>query len=249
MSPAIAVDPIAGLPEIAEGDDLAGMIAGAAELADGDIVVIAQKVVSKAEGRQRQLGDVEPSAKAIELARTLDKDPRLVELILAESRSVLRSERVLIVETLSGLICANAGIDSSNVGGGADDVLLLPRDPDASARRLRSEIAAASGARTAVIVGDSFGRAWRVGQVEVAIGLAGLAPLADWRGRRDRDGRELEATLVATADHLAAAADLVRDKASGVPAVRIRGLSHLVSEADGPGAVALQRDRSEDLFR
>ena len=145
-----------------------------------------------------------------------DKDPRLVELILAESARIVRSERVLIVETRSGLVCANAGIDSSNAGG-ADEVLLLPADPDASARRLRAEIAAACGVRPAVIVGDSFGRAWRVGQIEVAIGCAGLDPLDDWRGRTDRDGRELEATLIATADQLAAAADLVRDKASADP--------------------------------
>jgi coenzyme F420-0:L-glutamate ligase/coenzyme F420-1:gamma-L-glutamate ligase len=131
----------------------------------------------------------------------------------------------------------------------ADEVLLLPADPDASARRLRAEIAAACGARPAVIVGDSFGRPWRVGQTEVAIGCAGLDPLDDWRGRTDRDGRELAATSIATADQLAAAADLVRDKASGIPAVRIRGFSHLVTDGDGPGAAALQRNPAEDLFR
>jgi coenzyme F420-0:L-glutamate ligase / coenzyme F420-1:gamma-L-glutamate ligase len=249
MSGPVAIDPIGGIPEIAAGDDLAALVVAAADLADGDVVVIAQKVVSKAEGRQRRLGDVEPSAPAIELGRALGKDPRLVELILSESRSIIRSERVLIVETLSGLICANAGIDSSNVGGDTDEVLLLPSDADASARRLRAEIVAAAGAIVAVIVGDSFGRAWRVGQAEVAIGCAGLDPVADWRGRMDRDGRELEATVIATADQLAAAADLVRDKGSGEPVVRIRGLGHLVTADDGPGAVSIQRERSEDLFR
>ena len=240
--------PVAGLPEIAAGDRLGELIAGAAEIRAGDCLVIAQKVVSKAEGRRRRLGDVKPSARAAELAEPLGKDPRLVELILAESTRIVRSERVLIVETRSGLICANAGIDSSNAGG-ANEVLLLPADPDASARRLRAEIASVCGVRPAVIVGDSFGRPWRVGQTEVAIGCAGLDPLDDWRGRTDRDGRELEATLIATADQLAAAADLVRDKASGIPAVTIRGLSHLVTDADGPGAITLQRNPAEDLFR
>jgi coenzyme F420-0:L-glutamate ligase / coenzyme F420-1:gamma-L-glutamate ligase len=249
MSAGIAIEPVRGLPEVAAGDPLGRMIAAACGLADGDIVVVAQKVVSKAEGMRRRLGDVEPSRRATELGGSLGKDPRLVELILGESERVIRSERVLIVETHSGLICANAGVDSSNVGGGSDEVLLLPRDPDESARRLRAEIGTAAGARVAVVVADSFGRPWRVGQSEVAIGCAGLDPLADWRGRTDRDGRELEATLVATADQIAAAADLARDKASGLPAVRIRGLAHLVTTVDGPGAVALQRDRAEDLFR
>lgn len=249
MSPSLTIASIEGIPEIAAGDELGGLIAAAGSLADGDVVVVAQKVVSKAEDRRRRLADVTPSARAIELAGPLDKDPRLVELILGESRRIVRSERVLIVETRNGLICANAGIDSSNVGAEAGTVLLLPSDPDASARRIRAEIAKASGAVVAVIVGDSFGRPWRVGQSEVAIGCAGVDPLTDWRGRSDRDGKELEATLIATADQLAAAADLARDKASGIPAVRIRGLSHLVTDDDGPGAVALQRESSEDLFR
>jgi coenzyme F420-0:L-glutamate ligase/coenzyme F420-1:gamma-L-glutamate ligase len=248
VSGAVEIVPVIGLPEIRTGDPLGELIAAAAEFLAGDVLVIAQKVVSKAEGRRRRLGDVEPSARAAGLAERLGKDPRLVELILAESTRIVRSERVLIVETGSGLVCANAGIDSSNAGG-ADEVLLLPADPDASARRLRAEIAAACGARAAVIVGDSFGRPWRVGQTEVAIGCAGLDPLDDWRGRTDRDGRELAAPSIATADQLAAAADLVRDKASGIPAVRIRGLSHLVTDGDGPGAAALQRNPAEDLFR
>ena len=180
--------PVPGLPEIGPGDRLGELIAAVAELRDGDIVVIAQKIVSKAEGRQRRLVDVAPSPRAREIAAGLGKDPRLVELILGETREIVRDERVLIVETVSGLVCANAGIDSSNVPGD-DEVLLLPADPDDSARRLRAEIAAASGCRPAVIVADSFGRPWRIGQTDVAIGCAGIDPLDDWRGRSDRDGR------------------------------------------------------------
>ena len=248
MTSSVEVLPVTGLPEIDPRDRLGELIAGARAVGDGDIIVIAQKVVSKAEGRQRRLGDVEPSARAAELAGPLGKDPRLVELILGETKRIVRSERVLIVETKSGLICANAGIDSSNVGG-EDEVLLLPADPDASARRLRAELQAATGCLLAVIVSDSFGRPWRIGQTEVAIGCAGIAPADDWRGRTDRDGRELAATEVATADELAAAADLVRDKTSGTPVAIIRGRPDLITEADGPGAALLQRDRAEDLFR
>ena len=247
MSP-VTVLPVEGLPEIGPGDELGPMIAAATELADGDVVVVAQKIVSKAEGRQRSLAGVEPSPQAAELGAALDKDPRLVELILGESDRIVRSERVLIVETRSGLVCANAGIDSSNVGG-VDEVLLLPDDPDASARVLRAELTAASGRRVGVVVSDSFGRPWRVGQTEVAIGCAGIAPVDDWRGRADRDGRELAATEIAIADQLAAAADLVRDKAAGIPVVLIRGRGDLVTAEDGPGAIALQRAREEDLFR
>ena len=248
MSGPVTIEPIAGIGEIAEGDDVGALIAHGAALADGDIVVVAQKVVSKAEGMRRSLDDVEPSDRAIELAARLDKDPALVELILGESSRVIRDERVLIVETHSGLVCANAGIDSSNVGPGGG-VLLLPRDPDASARRIRAQIRETSGTGPAVIVADSFGRPWRVGQADVAIGCAGLDPLADPRGTPDRDGRPLEGTVPAVADELASAADLVRGKAEGIPAVRITGLAHLVTADDGPGAAALRRADSEDLFR
>ncbi len=248
MSGGIAVLPVSGLPEIGPGDPLGELIVSAAEIRGGDVVVISQKVVSKAESRGRSLAGVEASDRAVELAAGLGKDPRLVELILGETERIIRSERVLIVETKSGLICANAGIDSSNVGRD-EEVLLLPADPDASARRLRAEVAAATGSRIAVIVSDSFGRPWRVGQTEVAIGCAGLDPADDWRGRTDRDGRELAATHIAIADQLAAAADLVRDKASGTPAAIVRGVGDLVTADDGPGARALQRPRDEDLFR
>lgn len=240
---------VAGLPELGEGMSVGAEIAARADLRDGDVVVVSQKAVSKAEGRVRALSSVTPGAEAQRLAGELGKDPALVELILAESREVLRAERgVLIVETHHGLVCANAGIDSSNLPE-PGTVCLLPADPDASARRIRAELHAASGRTLATIVSDSFGRAWRLGQAEVAIGCAGLAPLDDWRGRTDAEGRELEATLIATADQAAAAADLVRDKADRVPAAIIRGLGRQVRGEDGPGAAALRRPRADDLFR
>jgi coenzyme F420-0:L-glutamate ligase/coenzyme F420-1:gamma-L-glutamate ligase len=224
-------------------------IAARAELRDGDVVVVSQKVVSKVEGRVRRLAEVTPGAEARRLATELGKEPALVELILAESRAVLRAERgVLIVETGHGFVCANAGIDTSNLPE-ADTASLLPEDPDASARRIRAEIRAATGAAPAVIVSDSFGRAWRLGQAEVAIGCAGIYPLDDWRGRADAEGRQLEATLIAVADQAAAAADLVRDKANRVPVAIVRGLDRHVSAEDGPGAQALLRLPGEDLFR
>jgi coenzyme F420-0:L-glutamate ligase / coenzyme F420-1:gamma-L-glutamate ligase len=240
---------VAGLPEFGEGMRVGEEIAAQVDLAEGNVVVISQKIVSKAEGRLRRLSSVLPSAEARKLAAVLGKEPNLVELILAESREVLRAERgVLITETHHGFVCANAGIDSSNLPE-PDTVCLLPEDPDASARRIRAELAAATGAEIAVVISDSFGRAWRLGQAEVAIGCAGLRPLDDWRGRPDASGRELEATQIAIADEAAAAADLVRDKTSGVPAAIVRGLGHYVTAADGPGAAALRRPRDEDMFR
>jgi coenzyme F420-0:L-glutamate ligase/coenzyme F420-1:gamma-L-glutamate ligase len=251
-SPAeLTVRAVAGLPEIAEGMALGELIAArAGTLADGDLVVVSQKVVSKAEGRVVPLHAAIPGAEARRLAAALGKDPAVVELILQESRAVIRAERaVLIVETKHGFVCANAGIDTSNLVE-EGTVCLLPEDPDASARRLRSELAAASGAsRLGVVVSDSFGRAWRLGQAEVAIGCAGLRPLDDWRGRRDASGRELQATVIAIADEAAGAADLVRSKVSGVPAAVVRGLDDHIGAEDGPGAAALRRPAEEDLFR
>jgi coenzyme F420-0:L-glutamate ligase / coenzyme F420-1:gamma-L-glutamate ligase len=245
----LRVLPVADLPEFGAGMSVGGEIAARAELRDGDVVVVSQKVVSKAEGRVRRLAAEIPGAEARRLAAVLGKEPALVELILEESEEVLRAERgVLIVETHHGFVCANAGIDSSNLPEDGT-VALLPEDPDASARRIRAELAAASGATVAAIVADSFGRAWRLGQAEVAIGCAGIAPLDDWRGRADAGGRPLEATRIAVADEAAAAADLVRDKASRVPAALVRGLAHLVTSGDGPGAAALRRPSAEDLFR
>jgi coenzyme F420-0:L-glutamate ligase/coenzyme F420-1:gamma-L-glutamate ligase len=250
MSPGgLSVEPVLGLPEVTEGASLGELIAARAKLRDGDLVVVSQKAVSKAEGRVRRLSSVLPRAEARRLAAVLGREPALVELILAESREVLRAERgILITETHHGFVCANAGIDASNLPE-PDTVSLLPEDPDGSCRRIRAEIGAAGGPEVGVIVADSFGRAWRIGQVEVAIGCAGISPLDDWRGREDAAGRRLDATLIAIADEAAAAADLVRDKAAGVPAAIVRGLERFVTEADGPGAAALRRPPDEDLFR
>jgi len=241
----LRVIPVTGLPEVRKGMKVGELIAERAELEGGDAVVISQKVVSKAEGRVRRLDEVEPSERAIELAKKLGKEAALVELVLSESREVLRAEReVLITETKHGFVCANAGIDASNL---PEDgmVCLLPEDPDASARRIRAEISTP----VAVVIADSFGRAWRLGQAEVAIGCAGLTPLDDWRGRQDASGRELSATVIAIADEVAAVADLVRGKDEGVPAAVVRSLNRYVTADDGPGAAALRRPRGEDLFR
>ncbi|HEX3040756.1 MAG TPA: coenzyme F420-0:L-glutamate ligase [Solirubrobacterales bacterium] len=268
----LRVIPIEGLPEVSEGTNLGEVIAERAELQDGDVVVISQKIVSKAEGMVRRLSDVQPSERANELGKRLGKEPELVALILSESRELLREERVLITETHHGFVCANSGIDSSNLPEDGT-VCLLPSDPDASARTIRNEIkslsqgagVSSSGHSTsshrrdvsggghprppAIVIADSFGRAWRQGQTEVAIGCAGLAPLDDWRGRTDSNGRELTATAIAIADQVAAAADLVRAKDSGVPAVLVRGLDRYVTAEDGPGAAVLRRPPAEDLFR
>ncbi|MGI9099957.1 MAG: coenzyme F420-0:L-glutamate ligase, partial [Solirubrobacteraceae bacterium] len=191
---------------------------------------------------------VESGESARALAAEHGKDARVVEVILAESTEIVRSRPgVLICRTHHGFVCANAGVDASNAAA-ADELLLLPRDPDASARALRRRLRELTGVAPAVVVTDSFGRAWRVGQCDVAIGAAGLAPVDDWRGRRDGAGRQLAATIVAVADEAAAAADLVRAKDSREPAVLVRGLERHVTDADGPGAAALVRARSEDLF-
>ncbi len=246
--------PLPGLPEVGAGDDLGALLAAAADRAgeplhDGDVVVVAHKVVSKAEGAIRRLDEVEPEPRARTLAAEQDKDPRIVQVVLDESGAVLRAARgVLVCETRHGLVCANAGVDASNAGD-ADTVVLLPRDPDASARALRRRLRELSGAAPAVLVTDSFGRAWRHGQCDVAIGCAGLRPLEDWRGRADAAGRRLRATWIAVADEVAATADLVRAKDSGEPAVVVRGLGRHVEPEDGPGAVAILRPEGEDLFR
>jgi coenzyme F420-0:L-glutamate ligase/coenzyme F420-1:gamma-L-glutamate ligase len=251
----LRVLPVAGLPEIDAGANLGEMIGALAELRDGDLLVIAQKVVSKAEDRVIRLSSAIPGAEARRLAAMLGKAPALVQLILDESNEILRAERnLLITETRHGLVCANAGIDTSNLPE-EGTVCLLPADPDNSARKLRAEITAAIAEdpgrppRIGVVISDSFGRAWRLGQAEVAIGCAGLAPLDDWRGREDANGRELEATMIAVADEAAAAADLVRSKDDRMPAVIVRGLDRFVTSDDGPGAGVLRRPRHEDLFR
>ncbi|HKO38437.1 MAG TPA: coenzyme F420-0:L-glutamate ligase [Solirubrobacterales bacterium] len=269
MTTELRVLPIVGLPEVTEGMKVGQLIAERAELQDGDIVVISQKIVSKAEGQLRKLSEIDPSEQAKEMGKELGKEAAFIELVLSESREMLRAERgILITETHHGFVCANAGIDSSNLPEDGT-VCLLPKNPDASARQIRAEleprveepgvgVAGPSPLLSAdphprlppaVVITDSFGRAWRLGQAEVAIGCAGLVPLDDWRGRPDTSGRELKATEIAIADEVAAGADLVRKKDSGVPAVVVRGLGEYVTAEDGPGAVALRRSPTEDLFR
>ena len=231
------------LPEVREGDDLAALIAP--HVRDGDVVVVAQKVVSKAEGRVARLASVTPGAEALALANGFGKDPRLVQLVLDESASVLRAERgVLICETRHGFVCANAGVDMSNAPGD-DTAVLLPADPDESARRIRAAIPH----RVGVVISDSFGRAWRLGLTDVAIGAAGIRVIEDWRGLPDAEGRELNVTEVAVADQLAAAADLARRKDSREPVVLIGGAERFVTDDDGPGAASLRRPPELDLFR
>lgn len=250
--PAVNAVALDGIPEIHPGEDLAEAITAALPAGGpegGTVLVIAHKVVSKAEGRIRRLSEVAPSRRARELATELGKDPRQVQVILDESAEIRRAERgILIAETHHGFVCANAGVDASNAPG-EDAVILLPTDPDASARSIRAGLRARLGTTPAVVITDSFGRAWRQGQTDVAIGCAGLRPLDDWRGRLDAYGRALHATVLAVADALAAAADLARAKDAMQPVVLLTGLDRHVTEEDGPGAAALIRERDADLFR
>lgn len=270
------------LPEIGAGDDLAGQIARAAsesgqELHDGQVIAIAHKAVSKAEGAVVALADVRPGRRARELATGplapadgTERDPRVVQVVLDQSAEILRAERgVLICRTHHGFVCANAGVDASNgppatttapATGGSSAIgalamnetavlVTLPRDPDASARALRARLRELTGVAPAVLITDSFGRAWRHGQCDVALGCAGMAPLDDWRGRTDAAGLQLRATWLAVADAAAAAADLARAKDSREPVVVIDGLERFVTVEDGPGAAALIRPPEEDLFK
>jgi coenzyme F420-0:L-glutamate ligase / coenzyme F420-1:gamma-L-glutamate ligase len=246
-----AVRALPPLPDVRPGDDLAVLLAEAApaDLAGGDVLVVAHKVVSKAEGRVRSLDTIEPGERARELADEHGKDPRLVQAVLDESVELVRARGgVLICRTRHGFVCANAGVDQSNASR-PGEVVLLPEDPDGSARALRERIAAACGARPAVVIADSFGRPWRLGQTDVAIGAAGLVALDEWSGRPDAYGRVLRVTTVAVADAVAAAADLARAKDDRRPAVLIRGLDRFVTADDGPGAAALRRPPEADLFR
>jgi coenzyme F420-0:L-glutamate ligase / coenzyme F420-1:gamma-L-glutamate ligase len=226
-------------------------------LHDGQVVVIAHKVISKAEGAVVALAGVHPSARAHELAGEQGKDPRAVQVVLDQSREILRAANgVLICRTHHGFVCANAGVDASNTfredgaeGRGVSTLILLPADPDGSARGLRARLRELTGAQVAVLITDSFGRAWRHGQCDVAIGCAGLDPLDDWRGRTDSTGMELRATWLAVADAIAATADLARAKDSREPVVILEGLERFVTAEDGPGAAALLRPLEEDLFR
>jgi coenzyme F420-0:L-glutamate ligase/coenzyme F420-1:gamma-L-glutamate ligase len=246
------VGAIEGLPEVRTGDDLAALIVSALApeaFADDDVLVVAHKVVSKSEGAVRSLASVVPDARATELAELLGKDPRHVQVVLDETREVRRAERsVLICVTHHGFVCANAGVDASNAGE-PDTLTLLPRDPDRSARMLRARLRELTGASPGVLITDSFGRAWRTGQSDVAIGCAGLVALDDWRGRMDARGRELKATAMAVADELAAAADLARAKDADQPAILVRGAGRFVTAEDGPGVLPLIRREAEDLFR
>jgi coenzyme F420-0:L-glutamate ligase/coenzyme F420-1:gamma-L-glutamate ligase len=266
---------LSAIPEVRAGDDLAASIvaaAGAERLHGGQVVAIAHKVVSKAEGAVVALADVSPSSRARELAAAQGKDPRAVQVVLDQSSEIVRvGGGVLICRTHHGFVCANAGVDASNAAD-RDTLIVLPADPDASARRLRArlrellrddreqprvpavETRRADAAEVvvdapAVLISDSFGRAWRHGQCDVAIGCAGLAPLEDWRGRTDSVGLELRATWLAVADAIAALADLARAKDSREPVVLVEGLQRFVTAADGPGASALLRPPAEDLFR
>ncbi len=264
------------LPEVRAGDDLAMLIVNALDeererpvrpLHDGQIVVIAHKVISKAEGAIVVLADVTPGERARELAAEQGKDARMVRVVLDQSAEILRTASgVLISRTHHGFVCANAGVDASNTSrangtgtgatgagdteaGETETLIVLPRDPDASARALRNRLRELTGAHPAVLITDSFGRAWRHGQCDVALGCAGMTPLEDWRGRTDSVGLELRATWIAVADAAAATADLARSKDSREPVVLIDGLARFVTAEDGPGAVALLRPLEEDLFR
>jgi coenzyme F420-0:L-glutamate ligase/coenzyme F420-1:gamma-L-glutamate ligase len=254
-----------GLPEVRTGDDLAQLVVQALHaeqplatpLHDGQIVVIAHKVISKAEGAVVDLADVEPGARAQELATEQGKDARAVQVVLDQSAEILRAANgVLISRTHHGFVCANAGVDASNTSrtagietGEIERLIVLPRDPDASARALRARLRELTGAAPAVLITDSFGRAWRHGQCDVAIGCAGMAPLEDWRGRVDSVGLELRATWIAVTDAAASCADLARAKDSREPVVLIDGLERFITAEDGPGAAALLRPLDEDLFR
>ncbi len=240
----ISIQPVAGLPEIREGDDIGAMITAASALEDGDVVVVAQKAVSKAEGRVVSLDQIEASERALELAGSTS-DPRKLEVILRETKRIVRSRGALVIaETQHGFVCASAGVDASNAPE-PGTLVLLPLDSDASAQTIRASIREHAGATVGVIVSDSFGRPFRKGTTDVAIGVAGLAPLLDLRGTVDRAGYVLRSSQVALADEIAAAADLVRGKADGIAAVVVRGVA-----AAGDGTAAeLVIPSERDLFR
>ena len=248
MSREVRVLGLEGIPELREGDDLAALVAESATAAGGllagDIVVVAQKAVSKVEGRVVRLEEIEPSERAHELAGT-DGDPALIEAVLRESVRIVRSRPpLLIAETRHGFVCASAGVDASNAPS-PGTLVLLPLDPDASARRLRKRLRDLAGVDVGVVVSDSFGRPWRQGTTDVALGVAGIAALRDLRGRRDSSGYELKTTQIAVADEIAAAAELVLGKTDGVPAAIVRGVE---APGDGRGA-DLVMPAERDLFR
>lgn len=237
---------IDGLGEIEPGDDIAALVMDRSELADGDVVVVTSKIVSKSEGAVVELGDIEPSVFARAFAEQWDKDARVVEVVLQQARRVVRMiGPVLITETHHGLVCANSGVDQSSSGGGGR-VVVLPADPDASARRLRARFAEL-GVDVAVLVSDTFGRPWREGQTDVAIGLAGLSPIVSYVGQHDPHGHEFRVQELCVADELAAAAELVKGNTSRVPVAVIRG--HAWTPDDSATAASLVRAAAHDLFR
>ena len=253
MPPQLSLYGVDGMPEIQPGDDLGELLVGAlanqkTPLEDGDVLVVTQKIVSKAEGRVVDLRTVTPSALAIDFAQRWEKDPRAVEVVLGEAVRIVRMENgVMITETRHGFVCANSGVDASNVGtGNLDYVVLLPIDSDVSARGIRDRVRALTGRTVAVIVSDTFGRPWREGAHDVAIGVAGIEPLWDYRGEMDNDGRELHSTIIAVADELAAAAELVTNKLTRMPAAVVRGYPYQPGES---GIAPLIRERDKDLFR
>lgn len=251
MAGSVTITGIQGIPEVRPGDDLARLIVDAAAasglaLEDGDVLTVTQKVVSKSEGRFVDMNEVAPSPLAVELATNWEKDARHVEVVLRESKRIVRMDHgVIICETRHGFVCANAGVDASNVPGN-DRLLLLPIDPDASAARIRSGIAALAGADVAVIISDTFGRPWRTGYTEVAIGVAGMLPIIDYVGQADAQGRELKATWICVADELASCAELVTGKVNQVPAALIRGYDY--PRGDG-SALEMVRQAERDMFR
>ncbi len=250
MPPRYEVIGVEGLPEIGRGDDLARLIAHAAaaqatSLEAGDLLVISQKIVSKAEGRTVRLADITPSPETARMAEELGRDARLIEVILRESRRVVRQDKgVLIVETQHGWICANAGVDQSNVD--ADTACLLPEDSDRSAREVRAGLRALTGHDLGIIIADTFGRPWREGLTNIAIGVAGLEPIKSYLGEKDPAGHVLQATIIAMADELAGAAEPVMGKLDRVPVAIVRGLNWPRGEG---GSRALLRDPARDLFR
>ncbi len=246
----VSITGIEGIPEIQEGDDLARMIVGSAaamgvQLQDADVITVTQKAVSKSEGRYVILEDIEPSALAIEIAANWEKDARHVEVVLRESKRIVRMDHgVIICETRHGLVCANAGVDASNVPG--ERLMLLPVDPDASAQHIRDGIKRETGVDVAVIISDTFGRPWRTGYTEVAIGVAGMLPIIDYVGMIDTHGRELKATWICIADELASAAELVTGKINQVPVAVIRGYPYPRGEGS---AREMVRMAETDMFR
>jgi coenzyme F420-0:L-glutamate ligase/coenzyme F420-1:gamma-L-glutamate ligase len=248
--PSIEIVPLAGLPEFKSGDDLAEFIAAAVRennlrVGDGDIFVVAQKIVSKSEGKIVALDSVKPSARAVEWAEQYQRDPRVIEIVLREASRIIKMERgVIVAETRHGFVCANAGVDVSNVAEGF--AVLLPDDPDRAAADLHAKLSSAFGAHTPVVVSDTFGRPWREGLVNVALGVAGISPMEDYRGTRDASGKELHATVIAIADEIASAAELVMRKSERIPVAIVKGIPN---RGRGGSGTDLIRKKENDLFR